>query len=177
MRGANMKKQIIIGILLLVIILGGCGIMEKLPNTIGQENNNQNNEENPGKNYKDAFYLPVQEYKGEEFALHPDGDKSLAIIEEHREEVEKKVKEYFLDTFRTEVKIQNIVGTENGASVFVEAKGEPHFYNIAIVPVDIKKKEVRLDHISLLKDKLKSRLKVAYMLWPTEKSLKILIVY
>src|SRR5690625_3656298 len=145
-----MKKQIIIGILLLVIILGGCGIMEKLPNTTGQENNNQNNEENPGKNYKDAFYLPVQEHKGEEFARLAVGDKRLAIIADHREEVEKKVKEYFLDTFRTEVKLQNIVGTENGASVFVEAKGEPLFYYIAIVPVDIKKKEVRLDHISTI---------------------------
>lgn len=55
-----MKKQIIIGILLLVIILGGCSIMEKIPNTTGHKNNNQNNEENPGKNYEDAFYVPVQ---------------------------------------------------------------------------------------------------------------------
>src|SRR5690625_125050 len=169
-RGANMKKQIIIGILLLVIILGGCGIMEKLPNTTGQENNNQNNEENPGKNYEDAFYVPVQEYKGENFALHPDGDRSLAVIEEEREKVVEEVRKYFQEKYHTDVTVHNIVGTENGVSAFVEAKGEPYFNSIAVIPVDLEKQQVKYDQFTTIEGRVENGIKggLYVMAYPEE---------
>src|SRR5690625_2091993 len=149
-----MKNQIIIGILLLVIILGGCGIMEKLPNTTGQENNNQNNEEKPGKNYEDSFYVTVQEYKGEYFDFHPDGDRSLTVIEEEREKVVEEVRKYFQEKYHTVVSVHNIVGTENGVSAFVEAKGEPYFNSIAVIPVDLEKQQVKYDQFNTIEGQI-----------------------
>jgi|SRR5690625_913619 len=79
-----------------------------------------------------------------------DGDKSLAIIEKEREKVEEEVKIYFKENYHTNVIIQNIVATEDGASVFVESEGEPYFYNIAIVPVDVREEGIGLDRISTI---------------------------
>lgn|SRR5690625_212324 len=141
-----MKSNYVIGILLLVMMLGGCNLMEKLPKTIEQENR----EGNPGNNYEEAFFVPVQDYKGEDFALHPEGDKSLAVVEGQEKEVEEEVKSYFQEIYHADVTVHNIVGTENGISVFVEATGDPYFTGIGILPVDVSEKEVRYDHLSTM---------------------------
>ncbi|MDQ0233473.1 DUF1672 family protein, partial [Metabacillus malikii] len=50
-------------------------------------------------------------------------------------------------TYKTEVKVHNVVGSQDAATVFVESVGEPHFYTYAVVPIDIQKKEVKLDNV------------------------------
>ena len=43
--------------------------------------------------------------------------------------------------------IHNFVSAADGVSVFVESVGEPHFYTFAVVPVDVKNKEVKTDSV------------------------------
>src|SRR5690625_3694996 len=115
-----MRHIVVITIFTFVLVLTGCSILE-LGND--ENTNKENHDTNPGENYEDAFYVPVQEYKGENFALHPDGNKSLAVINKEREKVEEEVRSYFQENYHTDVTVHNIVGTENRVSAFVEAKG------------------------------------------------------
>lgn len=84
---------------------------------------------------EDKYYVSVQEFTGESYTLAR-GDKTDEIAEEHSEEVNQAVKQYFKEEYNTEVKIHNIVGAVDGATVFVESIGKPHFYSYAIIPVD-----------------------------------------
>ncbi|GAE94922.1 hypothetical protein JCM21714_4122 [Gracilibacillus boraciitolerans JCM 21714] len=88
------------------------------------------------------YYVPVQEYKGEEYTL-PNGKKTDRIANENREEIEKAIKSFFKEEYKTEVKVHNIVGNVDGATVMVESiGGEPHFYTYAIIPIDTEKEIV-----------------------------------
>lgn len=90
--------------------------------------------------------IRVQDYTGQGYAL--DGGQATAkIAEAHHEEIEKAVKAFFLDKYKTKVKVHNIVGALNAASVFVESEGEPHFHTNAVVPIDVKKQEVKTDKV------------------------------
>ncbi|MDQ0233676.1 hypothetical protein J2S19_005033, partial [Metabacillus malikii] len=44
-------------------------------------------------------------------------------------------------TYKTEVKVHNVVGSQDAATVFVESVGEPHFYTYAVVPIENKRKK------------------------------------
>ncbi|WP_262421999.1 DUF1672 domain-containing protein [Bacillus aquiflavi] len=61
--------------------------------------------------------------------------------------MDKAVKKFFLDNYKTEVIVHNVVGAVDGASVFVESVGEPHFYTYAIVPIDIDEEKVLTDQV------------------------------
>ena len=52
-------------------------------------------------------------------------------------DIEVAVKKIFIDKYKTEVLVYNLIGNKNGVSVFVESVGEPHFHAVAIVPIDI----------------------------------------
>ncbi|MBA4537634.1 DUF1672 family protein, partial [Bacillus aquiflavi] len=69
------------------------------------------------------------------------------IAKAHRDEIDKAVKKFFLDNYKTEVIVHNTVGAIDGATVFVESVGEPHFYTYAIVPVDIEEEKVLTDQV------------------------------
>lgn len=97
--------------------------------------------------YEEENYVPVQEYTGEGFTLRDAHPETGEIAEEHREEVVTAVEDFFLNEYKTEVQVHNIVSAVDGVSVFVESVGEPHFYSFAIVPVDIKNKEVQTDQV------------------------------
>lgn len=121
------------------LLLGGCNMeveSKKEPEILGK-----------GDVALDASsFVSVQDYTGEEYTLQ-DGAKTDKIAEANREEVEQAVKEFFLNKYKTEVKIHNIVGAVDGASVFVESLGEPHFYTFAIVPIDVEKEKVETDKV------------------------------
>ena len=102
--------------------------------------------EKAGDAYRHENYVSVQDYIGEGFMLEPDNGTDV-IAENQREDVEKAVKTFFLENYKTEVKISNIVGTTGAASVFVESVGEPHFYTLAIVPVDTDNKTIKADEV------------------------------
>lgn len=159
-RSMHMRYSRLISLLAFIFMLSGCSLLDAFVEQQAadqvkdkenvQDNANENNQTEAANNYEEAFFVPVQEYKGENFALHPDGDKSLAVINKEREKVEEEVRSYFQENYHTDVTVHNIVGTRNGASAFVEAKGEPYFTGIGIVPVDVSKKDVRYDHLSTI---------------------------
>ncbi|NME06738.1 MULTISPECIES: DUF1672 family protein [unclassified Psychrobacillus] len=93
-----------------------------------------------------SSFVSVQDYTGEEYALQ-DGEETDKIAEANREEIEQAVKDFFLNNYKTEVKIHNIVGAVDGASVFVESIREPHFYTFAIVPIDVENEKVEVDKV------------------------------
>ncbi|WP_169525304.1 DUF1672 family protein [Pseudalkalibacillus hwajinpoensis] len=90
---------------------------------------------------EDQYFKSVQDYTAEEYSL-PNGSETDKIAEEHKEEVHKAVKAYFKENYKTDVKVHNIVGAVDGASVSVESIGKPHFYSYAIIPVDTQTEEV-----------------------------------
>src|SRR5690625_4009958 len=159
-RSMHMRYSRLISLLAFIFMLSGCSLLDAFVEQQAadqvkdkenvQDNANENNQTEAANNYEEAFFVPVQEYKGENFALHPDGDKSLAVINKEREKVVEEVRKYFQENYHTDVTVHNIVGTRNGASAFVEAKGEPYFTGIGIVPVDVSKKDVRYDHLSTI---------------------------
>jgi Protein of unknown function (DUF1672) len=100
--------------LLGILLLGGCSIIEK-------------KEDNP--------YVRVQDYTGKEYRL-PNGDKNDKIAEASKEKVISGTEEFFLKKYKTKVKVNNIVGNKDGASVYVESVGEPYFHTFAVIPID-----------------------------------------
>ncbi|MGM0753187.1 MAG: DUF1672 family protein [Bacillota bacterium] len=113
-----MKKKTIITYASVLLLVSGCVVKEEAPKV------------NPNTQYE-----RVQDYKGEGYSLN-NGEENDKIAEAHREEVEQAVKTFFIENYKTEVKVHNLVGNVDGVTVFVESKGPVHFYSFAIVPID-----------------------------------------
>ncbi|SHN24390.1 DUF1672 family protein [Gracilibacillus kekensis] len=127
------KNNIIAIVILSTLLLGGCNWMSE----VSPGNLNDNEEINT-----EDYYVPVQEYTGKEYTL-PNGKETDRIANENREEIEEAIKLFFKEEYKTEVKVHNIVGNVDGATVFVESIGKPHFYTYAMIPID-KKQEIIL---------------------------------
>jgi hypothetical protein len=97
--------------------------------------------------YEKENYVRIQEYSGEGYALRDSRKETGEIAEGNRVLVEKAVQNFFMKNYKSDVIIHNIVSANDGVSVFVESVGEPHFYTFAIVPVDVKNKEVETDNV------------------------------
>ncbi|MCY7770656.1 DUF1672 domain-containing protein [Bacillus haynesii] len=123
------------------ILLGGCMNLD-LGN---HDKNGEKTEANSQAEYNQNL-ISVQDYTGQGYELDG-GEETTKIAEAHREEIEKAVKTFFLDKYKTKVKVHNIVGALNAASVFVESEGEPHFHTNAVVPIDVEKQEVKIDKV------------------------------
>src|SRR5699024_1400673 len=80
--------------------------------------------------------------------------KNGEIAEANRDQVEEAVEQYFLENYKTEVKVQNIVSAKDGVSVFVESIGKPHFYSLAIVPIDAVNEVVGVDKVWYLQGEI-----------------------
>jgi hypothetical protein len=91
-------------------------------------------------------YARVQEYKGEGYFLN-DGDENDQIAEAKKDEVEKAVKDFFLENYKTEIKVHNLVGNVDGVTVFVESTGPVHFYSTAIVPINQGTEEIMMEDV------------------------------
>ena len=50
--------------------------------------------------------------------LRNSGKETRHIAASHQEEIQMAVKAFFLDTYKTEVMVHNIIGAVDGASVF-----------------------------------------------------------
>src|SRR5699024_8954134 len=136
-------KKVLIPFMLLIIVIGGCSAMNDSNQSEKKNSINTNNEEKNEK-YDPKHYAPIQEYTGEGYTLEGARGETGEIANEHREEVEKSVEDFFLDEYRTEVKVHNIVSAVDGVSVYVESVGDLHFYTYVIVPIDVKNKEIKL---------------------------------
>lgn len=124
-------KIVMIGVVSLVL-LGGCFNMgtSKKANKYEEEN-----------------FVLIEDYDGEGFTLRDANPKTGEIAEKNREEVISAVEDYFISEYHTEVKVHNIVSAVDAVSVFLESVGEPHFYTIAVVPVDLENETVKTDEI------------------------------
>ncbi|MGG4166987.1 DUF1672 family protein [Rossellomorea vietnamensis] len=140
----NRKNKWIIYGIGLSLLLGGCMNMENANGNGVDEKKNTQDE------VKDQ-YARVQDYKGEGYFLN-NGDENDKIAEAKSEEVEKAVKDFFLEKYKTEVKVHNLVGNVDGVTVFVESSGPVHFYSFAIVPINQETKEINAEEVRSQED-------------------------
>jgi hypothetical protein len=157
----GLKQFSIITMLLgMSFILGGCMGMDK---TKEQEEKQVDNETVAGDTRKNEYekenFVPIQEYTGEGFKLRDSREENLEIAEKHQDEIEEAVKQFFLDEYKTEIKVHNMVAAVDGVTVYVESIGEPHFYTFAIVPVDSKNEVVRTDSVWSLEGEVEKGIK------------------
>ncbi|WP_407406254.1 DUF1672 family protein [Peribacillus sp.] len=138
------KKVMALGIGV-TVLLGGClnmnlskdkEVEKEIVATSGERNA-----------YEKDHFVRIQDYHGAGYTLRNSGKGIRHLAASHREEIQKAVKAFFLDTYKTEVMVHNIIGAVDGASVFVESIGEPHFYTFAIVPIDLDRKKVKTDEV------------------------------
>ena len=121
-----------------VLFLGGCFNVDNTKKETKQPNQ------------EDEQYISVQDYDGEGYTLRGGRDEAVDIAKQHKEEIVKAVEEFFLDNYKTEVKVNNFIGAKDAVSVTVESVNEPFFYSYAIVPVDFKSKTVATDRVFTL---------------------------
>jgi hypothetical protein len=135
------KTKILLRSVGISMMLGGCLDMNSA-------NNNQDSEkvkETQASPSSDTI-ASVQEYTGEGYAL-PYGKETDKIAEANRDQIEEAAIKFFREKYKTDVKVHNMVGARNGATVFVESAGEPHFYTYAVVPIDEEEKKVMADQL------------------------------
>ncbi|RIW32533.1 DUF1672 family protein [Bacillus salacetis] len=145
MNGKN--KWIIYGIGI-SLLLGGCMDMDKA---------NDNGQKETSKEMEKQL-VSVQDYKGEGYSL-PNGEKMDEMAESHKDEVESAVKRFFKENYQTDIKVHNIVGNEDGATVFVESVGRLHYYTYAIVPIDRDTEKIRGDKVFSEEGQVEDRIK------------------
>ncbi|WP_208587226.1 DUF1672 family protein [Gracilibacillus suaedae] len=138
------KSSLVVIMIVSLFILGGCGeVLDKFNDASENETTDIDNGVN-GKNPE--VLMPVQEYTGEEYTLR-NGKETDKIANENREIIKKAAKSFFDEEYNTEVIVHNIVGNVDGATVFVESVGEPHFYTYAIIPINKQEKEILVDQV------------------------------
>ncbi|MGG4467517.1 DUF1672 family protein [Paenibacillus alvei] len=125
----------------LSIMLGGCSGM----NSTNTNNENEEVKETQAGTSSDSL-VSVQDYTGEGYAL-PYGKETDKLAEENRNQIEEATIKYFKDNYKTDVYVHNVVGSRDGATIFVESKGNLHFYTYAVVPIEEQGKQVLTDKI------------------------------
>lgn len=111
---------------------------------------NINNENEEAKESQAALssdsLVSVQDYSGEGYAL-PYGKETDKLAEKNRTQIEEAAIKFFKENYKTDVYVHNVVGKRDGATIFVESKGNVHFYTYAVVPIDEQGKQVLTDKI------------------------------
>ncbi|WP_270998058.1 DUF1672 family protein [Listeria seeligeri] len=118
-------KKILIVLLGSLLILGGCFQMnEKTEEEKEQEGT-----------------TPVQDYVGQGFSF-VDGDKSAERVKKQEEEIKQEAINYMKTTYKTDVKVNNVVPARNGAVVMVECEEPIQFHTSVIVSLVLNKDDV-----------------------------------
>ncbi|MBS9361020.1 DUF1672 family protein [Listeria welshimeri] len=117
-----MKKKII-GLLASLLLLGGCfNLNEKTEQEKAQEGT-----------------TPVQDYVGQGFSF-VDGDKSEELVKRDEEKIKQEAINYVKNTYKTDVKVNNVVTARNAAVVMVECEEPIQFHTSVIMGESINKK-------------------------------------
>lgn len=117
-------KKILIVLLGSLLILGGCFQMnEKTEEEKEQEGT-----------------TPVQDYVGQGYSF-VDGDKSAERVKKQEEEIKQEAINYMKTTYKTDVKVNNVVPARNGAVVIVESEAPIQFTTSVIVKFVLNKKD------------------------------------
>ncbi|WP_271006461.1 DUF1672 family protein [Listeria seeligeri] len=113
-----------ISLLTTVLLLGGCF------------NTNEKTEEEK----EQEGTTPVQDYVGQGFSF-VDGDKSAERVKKQEEEIKQEAINYMKTTYKTDVKVNNVVPARNGAVVIVESEAPIQFTTSVIVKFVLNKKD------------------------------------
>ncbi|WP_052504592.1 DUF1672 family protein [Rossellomorea aquimaris] len=73
-----------------------------------------------------------------------------------REEVIGAVKNFFMETYKTDVKVHNIVGNVDAATIFVESTWPVRFYTTAIIPIDLSEEEIMVNQVFTMDGEVES---------------------
>uniref|UniRef100_UPI0008F8A448 DUF1672 family protein n=1 Tax=Bacillus mediterraneensis TaxID=1805474 RepID=UPI0008F8A448 len=131
------KKRLLIASIGSALLMAGCLNMDT-----SNTNQNEDKPKATSKNtHTDERYVSVQDYTGEGYRMKG-GEEEEKIAKKNREEIEKAVKEFFLDQYKTEVEVQHMIGADGAATVFVKSKGLLDFHTYAIVPINDKENKV-----------------------------------
>ncbi|WP_088825902.1 MULTISPECIES: DUF1672 family protein [Listeria] len=112
-------KGVLLGLLIALVTLSGCS-----------ETNEKKEAEGT---------TPVQDYIGQGF-IFVDGDKSKDIVEKNEAEISRRAIKYMKETYKTDVKVNNVVPARSAAVVMVEAEEPIQFHTSVIVGLDMAKK-------------------------------------
>ncbi|MBC6296650.1 DUF1672 family protein [Listeria sp. FSL L7-1517] len=115
-------KKILIGSFAILLLLGGC--FNKTAEEKAQEGT-----------------TPVQDYVGQGFSF-VDGDKSAERVKKHEEEIKQEAINYMKTTYKTDVKVNNVVPARNAAVVMVECEESIQFHTSVIVSLVLNKDDV-----------------------------------
>lgn len=86
--------------------------------------------------YEQENYVSVQDYTGEGYELREANKEIEETAKAAGEQIEKAVIDYMRKMYKTEVRVTNILGAQDAATVFVKSEKDPNFYTYAIVPYD-----------------------------------------
>ncbi len=161
-------ERVFIICLAFFLFLAGCSNL--------QSENGQPDSAKAEHNNKDDRLVSVQDYTGEGYTLR-DGNKTDKIAQENKEEITEAVEKFFLEKYKTEVIVHNMVGASGGVSVYVESIGEPHFYTFAIVPIDISQKKIHTDKVWSQEGQVENAIKTALFAMVFDKEIAVLDKY
>ncbi|MGM0778065.1 MAG: DUF1672 family protein [Bacillota bacterium] len=135
------KTKILLCSVGISLMLGGCSGMNSANNNQDSEKTKETQAAASGETM-----VSVQDYTGKGYAL-PYGKETDKIADDHLAQIEEAAIKFFKEKYKTDVTVHNVVGAKDGATVFVESKGEPHFYTYAVVPIDELEKKVMTEKI------------------------------
>ncbi|MFU8690520.1 DUF1672 family protein [Rossellomorea sp. FS2] len=118
-------------------------------------------------------YESVLTYTGEGYNL-PGGEKNEEIANEHKGEVVQAVKDFVKKEYSTDVEVHNMVGNQDGVTVFFESVGSLHFYSSAIVPIDTKNNKILKKNVWTLEGEVERSIKSALYAYMWEDDFKAL---
>ncbi|MBC1405977.1 DUF1672 family protein [Listeria welshimeri] len=109
-------KKIILSLSAMLLLLSGCfNLNEKTEQEKAQEGT-----------------TPVQDYVGQGFSF-VDGDKSEELVKRDEEKIKQEAINYVKNTYKTDVKVNNVVPARNAAVVMVECEEPIQFHTFVIV--------------------------------------------
>ncbi|MBC1620388.1 DUF1672 family protein [Listeria welshimeri] len=109
-------KKIILSLSAMLLLLSGCfNLNEKTEQEKAQEGT-----------------TPVQDYVGQGFSF-VDGDKSEELVKRDEEKIKQEAINYVKNTYKTDVKANNVVPARNAAVVMVECEEHIQFHTSVIV--------------------------------------------
>ncbi|MBC6174975.1 DUF1672 family protein [Listeria welshimeri] len=109
-------KKIILSLSAMLLLLSGCfNLNEKTEQEKAQEGT-----------------TPVQDYVGQGFSF-VDGDKSEELVKRDEEKIKQEAINYMKTTYKTDVKVNNVVPARNAAVVMVECEEPIQFHTSVIV--------------------------------------------
>ncbi|MBC2252884.1 DUF1672 family protein [Listeria welshimeri] len=109
-------KKIILSLSAMLLLLSGCfNLNEKTEQEKAQEGT-----------------TPVQDYVGQGFSF-VDGDKSEELVKRDEEKIKQEAINYVKNTYKTDVKVNNVVPARNAAVVMVECEKPIQFHTSVIV--------------------------------------------